>query len=386
MENILIHTIDKHNSLIKEVLQILFNDPILSQSIITEIEAVLKKKDLQNNSFQKYEQSWIISLIFITSESHEKLVQKTLKQKNYQYSLWSEFKKLPLKYQFIFILKTQFDFNDKILSESLSLSIESIPLIYNQALKILTEKRSSIFSKFDSSEELITAKQLLMEIKESKMSEVESETLPKKNARKTPWYIKTGLEGGFIGILIISGIALIPNILLLYEKNLDRKLETFEYLQVQSNSTNIEPAIEDKAVETIDKQPVETIENEVASTSPTFKKFKILPHQFIRFVIASSSTEDMRKIVGSILESLSPIENETPLDGLEVPGGIQFKVLLSAQATESFKEQLEKILTEDTLSPVNRNNNNPPINWYINPSRRRLPKGAVEVVIFITQA
>jgi len=227
---------------------------------------------------------------------------------------------------------------------------------------------------------------------------------------RTPWFVRTGVEGVGIAFVILFVVAMVPRIRALYERSIERRLDAFNMADLLMESEKEQPLAPLTRGKVVGAEGHEVVDDFAGSESddseddekPTQKK-KNFPDVIVgnseiwRFNLKTDSPRDVRpKIVQTLSELKLP--SDTPgLGGIEAPGGIQFDLLVSQNSISGLRSQLQKLA--NTLPGSNRNHTsgtgpetsaapNPgsdTFTWYKNKSKRQIPAGKARVVIWLSQ-
>jgi len=221
---------------------------------------------------------------------------------------------------------------------------------------------------------------------------------------KTPWYIRSGLEGiGIAMIVIVFTTIGVPKLQKIYEANLDHRMESFDLADLSESKMETEirqttpdpqpslvadepelPASEpssDDALTPVDEQATAMTEQGTLQ----LKKVKPANNQFWRFHIKADNAQDVRAKITLALKALDLGLDEKALTGTDVPGGIQFNFLAAKERVVPIGLELQKIssvlptlaIRPDLVSIFT---------WVRSQSKHeRLPAGRSRVVIFIAQ-
>jgi hypothetical protein len=106
--------------------------------------------------------------------------------------------------------------------------------------------------------------------------------------------------------------------------------------------------------------------------------------QLWRFTLKTVSPDELRPQVIKALQELNIPPHTHGLAGTQVPGGIEFDLILPQTIVPNIKHALEKIIpgaAGDKDSPVGSEI----FSWYKVKSRKKLPEGTSKVVIWLSQ-
>jgi hypothetical protein len=110
-----------------------------------------------------------------------------------------------------------------------------------------------------------------------------------------------------------------------------------------------------------------------------------------RFTLKTVSPEELRPFIVGALKNVGVASNTPGIQGTEVPGGIEFDLILSPTLIAPIKKALPQVLKKFTdknlsLSSSTRfyySNNN--FSWYRVKSKEKLPEGRSQVIIWVSQ-
>lgn len=205
---------------------------------------------------------------------------------------------------------------------------------------------------------------------------------------KIPWHIRTLVEGMGIVLVVLIGISSAPRLRALYEKSLERSLNDFkESLSLSENSEDIlDPAIPPlqgkggHAVVPVTSEPDELYGEDDSENDDV----KVGKSELWRFTLKTVSPDEMRPQVVKALTELGIPMNTPGMGGTQVPGGIEFDMVLPLSQVQNIKHAIQKLAPktseESSDQPGSEN-----FTWYKVKSRRKLPEGKSQVVIWLAQ-
>lgn len=233
--------------------------------------------------------------------------------------------------------------------------------------------------------------------------------------QRLPWYLRTTLEGLGIVVVVLMGISSAPKIREVYEKSIERRLSDFkESLNSPAGSledevdTNIPPLQASNSLQANSTASREDLgegddgdesgsagkagraensgdQDDSNGGENTDDPVRVGKSQLWRFTLKTVSPDEMRKQVIKALTVDLHIPMNTPgIGGVQVPGGIEFDLLLPKENVPGIKQTLEK------LAPHLPENVNPmpgteTFSWYMVKSKQEIPEGKSQVVIWLTQ-
>jgi hypothetical protein len=225
----------------------------------------------------------------------------------------------------------------------------------------------------------------------------------KSRWERTPWFIRTSVEGVGIAFIILFVVAMVPRVRTVYEKSIEHRLDAFNLAEVapeqdQPAAAAI-PLSRGKVMAVSAEEPAkgEDFDGENEGGGNTLddeetdggKPIKVGKSEIWRFNLKTDSPHEIRTKVVETLTQLN-ISADTPgLGGKEAPGGIQFDLLVPQAAVPTIKHQLQNLLSHaakpqsESVNP--RVASNEPFTWYKNKSKRPIPAGKARVVIWLSQ-
>lgn len=228
---------------------------------------------------------------------------------------------------------------------------------------------------------------------------------PSRRWRRTPWFVRTSVEGIGIALIILAVVAMVPRISRLYQKSFDRRLAPFEMaeltedLEVQETTetanlleeelTPEEPAGADQVA---DQPPAEINGTGEGGEEDedVVEDIHVGNYEIWRFNIR---TESPRELKPKVIDALAELEipEETPgYHGIEAPGGIQFNMLVDKSYIPDLKRRIQDVAHLNT-APLDTSDTSKVLAgtffWYKSKarwrSRRHIPRGKARVVIWL---
>ncbi len=213
-----------------------------------------------------------------------------------------------------------------------------------------------------------------------------------------PWFIRTLLESTGIILVILGGIYSAPKLRTLYERNVEKSLSDFK----ESSSLN-EPALEEtdptipplqgsatsNSTHSLSSQS--NAEDAISGEDESEDDDEPVPNvgrsQLWRFTVKTVSPDELRPMVVKTLTELGISPKTEGLGGTQVPGGIEFDLILSQNYIPPIKHSLSKLAQKlfeqaNSATPGASTDN---FSWYRVKSKRKLPAGTSQVVIWLSQ-
>ncbi len=231
-----------------------------------------------------------------------------------------------------------------------------------------------------------------------------SATLPQVTAsqfslsqwEKLPWYLRTSLETVAVIALVLSGISSAPKLRNWYERAFENKLgesrDSFssvesskEFAQSNIPSLGDAPQAPSTAPSGVALVGV-TDEDEISGENEASEDYSSVggKSQLWRFTLKTVSPDELRQQIIHTLLSLKVSDKTPGLSGMQVPGGIEFKMILQESQVPDIKSALQKlapILPEKSKSVPGSEN----FTWYRVKSRKKIPEGKAQVIIWLSQ-
>ena len=214
--------------------------------------------------------------------------------------------------------------------------------------------------------------------------------------RRTPWYIRTSIEGLSVALMVFATIIAIPKLRSLYDRMTDRRLESYnlaelapaENLGTQPAGPNhpaqVQQDLGDASVDTDEEEskPDSKEDTEIVSKGPV----KIQEGEIWRFYIKTESPREMRSKIVALLQNLDLTTNTSDVRGKEAPGGIMFDLLLTKDGVLKFRTEIDKIAQEILKETGSANLAlNQIYTWYRSRSKKPIPSGRTRIIIWLSQ-
>ncbi|MEK6706830.1 MAG: hypothetical protein AABZ06_13685 [Bdellovibrionota bacterium] len=212
-----------------------------------------------------------------------------------------------------------------------------------------------------------------------------------------PWYVRMAIEGISIVTSVLILVTFAPKLKTVYENYYQRDLYSDDFTQgnmLLSSTQSQEQAVPESNSE----NPLFTRGNVNLTTAPSEDDFSTNEpsgdtanapsltknSEIWRFNVRTDSPHDTRSKVVNILGELRVPKSTDGLGGIEVPGGIQFDLLLPNTVVHNLRTKLQKLSakqeTDKTADPALET-----FSWYKNKSSKQIPEGKTRVVIWLSQ-
>lgn len=217
--------------------------------------------------------------------------------------------------------------------------------------------------------------------------------------RRTPWFVRTSVEGIGIAAIILVVVALVPRITQFYQRSFERRLAPFQMdelardLDVQqvdtvaSDASLIDETIDaEYADEYAEEPPADISGTGEGADEEDAEDIYVGNSEIWRFNVKTDSPREMKPKVVETLTKLA-IPPDTPgIEGIEAPGGIQFNLLVPKGVVPDLKKKVQELA--HTSAPLDTSDTSRALSstftWYRNKSRKRLPSGTARVVIWLS--
>lgn len=214
---------------------------------------------------------------------------------------------------------------------------------------------------------------------------------------KLPWFLSVSIEGASLGMLALLMLLLLPKFFHFFEERQRIHLESFGVNDTNSSLSEndmqeelLSNELEDSGEGSDNVAQEEELEESESEEGPTFVESD--PNvvagdsEIWRFYIKSESPEEMRPQVTSLLKGLNVPESTEGLTGLKAPGGIMFKLIVASEIVPTLKVELERLTTPSGSDPrAAEFNLEEHFTWYKSRYSKRLPKGHVQLVVWISR-
>lgn len=217
---------------------------------------------------------------------------------------------------------------------------------------------------------------------------------------QVPWYLRTTIEALSIVAVILIGISAAPKIRALYERSMEKSLGEFDQSStdltseedpahgsaplIRGRTGDTSPGATVDATGSTDEFSGETEEDETEEEEES--NLRVGNSEIWRFILKTDSPHEIRKKVVEILQDLGTPAQTPGLGGIEVPGGIQFDLLLPKTIVTSLKKHLQSTLPKPSEGTADSAMGEP-FTWYKSKNRgkRTIPEGKTRVVIWLSQ-
>ncbi len=241
------------------------------------------------------------------------------------------------------------------------------------------------------------------------LPKLEPKTGPGRNTRweRLPWFVRTSIEGAGIALVILLVVGLVPRLRTLYERGIEKRLDSFSLADFISGGNSTEEAIAEAAKVPMARgktagtladanSPNDEFGGEDAGDSEDDESPSSTMHvsnsQVWRFNLKTDSPYEMRARVVHMLNELKVPPNTPGLGGIEAPGGIQFDLIVTQALVQNIRDQLKKLAGTSLKlaasrpgSNVSESNSQDAFTWYQVKSRKPIPAGKAHVVIWLSQ-
>lgn len=223
---------------------------------------------------------------------------------------------------------------------------------------------------------------------------------------RAPWLVRTSVEGVGIAFAILVVVAAVPRLRVLYEKSIERRLDSFSLADFIGGSggdavteTQL-PLARGKSNPGLTEATLAANEDDFASEDDgeeedeaparPEREVRVGNSEVWRFNLKTDSPHDIRPRVVQLLQELKIPANTPGISGIEAPGGIQFDLIVSQAAVPGLKSHLQRIAGASARQTANRTGMTASelqeaFTWYKVKSRRNIPPGKSRVVIWLSQ-
>ncbi len=200
--------------------------------------------------------------------------------------------------------------------------------------------------------------------------------------KKIPWYLKIFVQGAVIIAFVLSGIIFIPQLKMVYEHKLGKTHD-----ELHENFA----LHDDHQTEALENFHQKSPFGHSSGTkgTPSSSELKAAAgavsdsSQLWRFTLKTVSPDELRPQVIQILTHLKLSMTLPGMEGIEVPGGIEFDLLLPKGLVSSLKQALQSLAVQSLeTGPLPKIE---PFSWYRIQSKRKLPEGKAQVIIWLAQ-
>lgn len=371
------------------------------------LKSTSKKKEL--NLFQNYKSAWVLQnaihhishidgnkhrtsesphLLDELSQEHQPALED-LRFKHY-------FLRLAVEDRILLILWDRLKISQPLVSSAFGKTTESLSVQRDQAIRRLYEQVYGEIKKASAQENpslMIPALLSRDAIHHSPQNEpAESTSSPALASRlakwkRTPWYIRTGIEGFGVAITVLMTIVAIPRLRSIYESRIDRRLESYDLSSALNNKNPLPQADSENPESDSTDSENETDSNdnhsqEIVSSGP----IKIQEGEIWRFYIKTESPMEMRPKIIQLLQSTDVASGNPAFRGIDAPGGIQFDLLVPKESVLQFREEIDRLAQEFLKDTGNLNLSlNQIFTWYRSRSKKPIPAGKTRIIIWLSQ-
>jgi hypothetical protein len=203
-----------------------------------------------------------------------------------------------------------------------------------------------------------------------------------------PWYFRTLLEatGIILGVLLLVSSA--PRIRTLYETSFEKTLSDFrESLNVSEANLDKEnqqlPPLQSAGAKPAMDKATSMDELSGEDDSDAEESIHVGRSELWRFTIKTVSPDEFRPQVVKVLTGLGVSDKTPGLGGTQVPGGIEFDFVLPESMVAHIKHSLQALAPASPEQQEHPGSEN--FTWYRVKSKRKIPEGKSQVVIWLSQ-
>jgi hypothetical protein len=200
--------------------------------------------------------------------------------------------------------------------------------------------------------------------------------------------VRTTLEAIGIVFVVSIGISSAPKVRSLYETSIEKSLNEFRVgLNVSESLMDgaetrfppVQSRVEPRADGSVSHDDLAGEDD-----SDQEEDIRVGKSQLWRFTLKTVSPDEMRPQIVKALQELN-IPTDTPgLGGTQVPGGIEFDLTLPQSAVPNIKRALQK-LSPKSVENDEESEGPQTFSWYKVKSKKKLPDGKSQVVIWLSQ-
>lgn len=390
----------RYGNLIYDVCSQTLEDSTLTRKAVSAIFKVLLKTP-ERQRFTSHEQAWMLNVLVTQLQRIERH-----RSRSHSPLHWVDpsddvalkaryaFSRLPLDDRILVTLSEKYLLPIDDIASALQCSTDSLQLRREQALRRMTADVEP--HPFKAKQWIASQpRQLLPEPAAEQAHEKKWELRLHKGGplqqlaqwRRTPWYVRTGIEGFAVLVMILVTIFGVPKLRTLYERSLDRRLEAYNVKEL-SPDLNHFPEQKKVTEEADSDSDADTQPGEAAPQAEILSKgpIKVLEGEIWRFYIKTESPHDLRPKIAKTLQDLQLSSSPTELRGLEAPGGIQFDLLLQKDQVITVKQQMDNFAQNILKEMGNESLSlNQIFTWYRSRSKKTIPVGKTRVIIWLSQ-
>ncbi len=203
---------------------------------------------------------------------------------------------------------------------------------------------------------------------------------------RLPWYLRTTLETAGIVVLVLVGISSAPRIRSVYEKSVENNLGDFKDIKPMGDNSRDYAEVSILPTEDHPNAAIVADRDELSgeNDSDGGHSGHTGTSQLWRFSLKTVSPDELRQQVIRTLTDLKIPEKTPGLAGMQVPGGVEFKILLPEAKVSEVKSALQKLapaITENAkVMPGTET-----FTWYRVKSQKKIPEGKAQVIIWLSQ-
>lgn len=199
-----------------------------------------------------------------------------------------------------------------------------------------------------------------------------------------PWYIRVLFQSTTIIAIVMLGVSSAPRIRKFYERKIEKNLAEFKesfgqttgFEDDEHNLPSMEKSVSFAESHLNPEKTAEEIngETDTEEEGPSHGKSYLW-----RFILKTVSPDELRPSVIKMITDLGVAQDIKGLGGMQVPGGIEFDLVLAQSLVSNLKDNLKK------LAPETETQGNEIFTWYRVKSKKKLPDGKSQVVIWLAQ-
>lgn len=206
-----------------------------------------------------------------------------------------------------------------------------------------------------------------------------------------PWYLRTFLEAFGIILFVSVGVSSAPKVRSIYEQKIEKSLNEFKE-SISVKEPTPESIVANASIVTADSKQA-TISQDLSSgddvsggddNDDAEENVRVGKSQLWRFTLKTVSPDEVRPKVIQALNELNVPKTTAGINGMQVPGGIEFDLVLPQSVVPNLKKALQK-LSPHSNEGQEESAASASFSWYKVKSKRKLPDGTSQVVIWLAQ-
>lgn len=384
---------------------ILWNTHGAQVALKTLLEELIKSA--QKPLPSKYFVPWLIQRISFTlkklahkhsrelSTAEKIMLDANLSEKDRLTYFESYFHRLTLEQQMLLLLHYKYKFSLDEIGTALGISVDSLTLRLEQAIRQMQDwfpdhKEKALITLIEAQEK----KQLPSTFKSSPLSllQIRSELRVKWTRwQKTPWYFRSSIELLSVAVLVLLVVVAVPKLRSWSQQKKNQDLELLKTYQAGSQEAEIPRgkqsaapgATFDAVTSGESTSPAESEED--LEIIPTEKgEINIGPSELWRLNLRTENPKETRNQLIAYFNQLKIPSDTAGLQGLLVPGGIQFNLIIAKEFVLPIKQKLESLERKHENVPEAKQAQQN-FAWYRNKSKTPIEPGKTRVVIWLSQ-